>query len=57
VSDPAIVATATTAANAFFMSKALLEVAPLASACGFQVTHAVFVTGRLAKNRKTVNRK
>jgi hypothetical protein len=39
------------------MSKALLEVAPLASACGFQVTHAVFVTGHLAKKRTTVNSK
>src|ERR1019366_6876416 len=47
-SEPAIVATATKAANVFFMSWALLEMAPSRSA-GFRVTHALFETGRLAK--------
>jgi hypothetical protein len=36
VSEPAIVAIATKAANVFFMLRALLEMAPLASAGGFK---------------------
>src|SRR5258705_3982430 len=40
-SEPAIVATATKAVNVFFMSRALLEMAPAASA-GFKVTHTPY---------------
>src|SRR5712671_7308058 len=40
-SEPAIVATATKAVNVFFMSRALLEMAPSASA-GFKVTHTPY---------------
>ena len=40
-SEPAIVATATKAVNVFFMSRALLEKAPSASA-GFKVTHTPY---------------
>src|SRR5258706_16368189 len=40
-SEPAIVATATKAVNVFFMSRALLERAPAASA-GFKVTHTPY---------------
>src|SRR5258706_1834241 len=39
--EPAIVATATRAVNVFFMSRALLEMAPAASA-GFKVTHSPY---------------
>jgi len=58
VSEPAaIAATATKAANVFFMSWALLEMAPQVSA-GFKVnSHAVFETGRLARKRTMVNSK
>src|SRR6266403_3583737 len=40
-SEPAIVATATKAVNVFFMSRALLEMAPAASA-GFKVTNSPY---------------
>jgi hypothetical protein len=56
-SEAAIVATATKAANVFFMSWALLEMAPSFSA-GFKVTHATY--SKLAvslKKRTTVNPK
>src|SRR5437763_6003838 len=46
-SEPAIVATATKAANVFFMLRALLEVAPSAGA-GVNVTHT-YSNRRLAK--------
>jgi hypothetical protein len=56
-SEAAIVATATKAANVFFMSWALLELAPSGSA-GFKVTHTPY--SKLAvslKKRTTVNPK
>ena len=55
-SEPAIVATATKAVNVFFMSRALLEKAPSASA-GFKVITRRIRNGRLIKKRATVNRK
>src|SRR5436305_13576213 len=56
-SEPAIVATATKAANVFFMSWALLEMAPSASA-GFKVIHASHSKPAVSlKKRTTVNPK
>src|ERR1700680_5263475 len=55
-SEPAIVATATKAANVFFMSWALLEMAPAVSAGLRQLTRRIR-NDRLAKKRATINRK
>jgi hypothetical protein len=56
-SEPAIVATATKAANVFFMSWALLEMAPFGQRRVEGNSRDVFETGRLAKKRTTVNPK
>jgi len=57
-SEPAIVATATKAANVFFMSWALLEMAPAASA-GFKLTHAPYwkLTVLLKSARQSIQSK
>jgi hypothetical protein len=56
VSEPATVATATKAANVFFMSWALLEVAP--DAPGLECLARCFRNDRLAAGKRTmVNRK